>query len=276
MPNRMRVVLNVHGGQQGVADTMEGLVKRNMRSIRAGKVGRCPDKPNTNDGIWRDAVTAQSEGKWTAGTLACWKAAERRVEGDVGACFGFEGARPVWISGQGVAVGFAGRERVKGLGHEKGRSNEFMVLGIDDNCAYAVRDVNNAIAHLNARRIKSQGLPRLYESGVRYKTEGSPELWWDAEEILSHGHDDCEGLAAYRAGELINAGHDASVYTRLIKGPAESMGGAPKGRLFHAVTQVRQPDGSLVYEDPSAILGMKVPPYYQDYSRKQRAKGLPL
>ena len=276
-PARMRVVLNVHGGQEGLADVMEGLVLRNMRSIRSGAIGRAPNRATDNkDGIWRDAVSARRENLVSPATLAAWKAAEQRVhEGDSAARVCFEDGRPAYVTGAGDVVGFV-RSPSVGVAHDHGRSNEFMVLAIDDDSAYAVRDVNTAIAKHNARRMRSQDLPLLYESGVRYQTEGSPELWWDAEEILSHGHDDCEGLAAYRAGELINAGHEAEVYTRLINGPASTMGGGPRSRLFHAVTRVRNPNGSLVYDDPSMVLGMPTPTWYMDYAAKRRAKGLPL
>lgn len=276
-PARMRVVLNVHGGQQGLADVMEGLVRRNMRSIRSGAIPRSPRKAtDSKDRIWRDGVSAARENLISPCSLAAWKAAEQRVhEGDSAARVCFEDGRPAYVTGAGDVVGFVSSPSV-GVRPDHGRSNEFMVLAIDDDSAHAVRDVNTAIARHNARRLRSQGLPLLYESGVRYQTEGSPELWWDAEEILSHGHDDCEGLAAYRAGELINAGHDATVYTRLIKGPASSMGGGPRSRLFHAVTRVRNADGSLDYEDPSAILGMPVPEWYLEHSAKMRAQGRPI
>ena len=286
-PARMRVVLNVHGGQQGLADVLEGLVQRNVRSLRSGEIRyRAPKQANTRDGIWRDAVTAQSDGVWTAGTLAAWHTAEQRVlEGDKNACIGLDNGVPVLVSGRSV-VGYLsasphgsyGQERVQGLGQDRGRANEFMVLTVNDATASAVRDVNTAIARHNARRIESQGLPRLYDSGVFYETEGSPELWWDAEEILRVGHDDCEGLAAYRAGELITAGHDAEVYCRLIQGPADTMGGGAGTRLFHAITKVNMPDGSTWYDDPSAnvVPGMPVPDWYTDYAQKQRKSGKPL
>ena len=121
---------------------------------------------------------------------------------------------------------------------------------------------------------------------MKYKTEGSPELWWDAEEILAHGHDDCEGLAAYRAGELINRGYDARVYTRLVKMPDSARGGSGKkgGRQFHAVTAVYGPDGRIkrdangvqMIDDPSARTGMPRPEWYVDFARSMRAKGKDL
>lgn len=269
----MRVVLNVHGGQQALADVMEGLVQRNMRSIRAGRVPRAPSRVNCTDGVWRDAVTASKDGCVTAGTLAAWRTAEERIYGeDSAARIGFESGRPVYVSGSGAVMGFAGGERVRVPG-DRGRTNEYMMLTIDDSTASPVVDINNAIARHNAKQIEAKGLPRLYSGSIRYQTEGSPELWWDAEEIARRGHDDCEGLAAYRAGELINAGHDASVYCRLIEGPASGMGGGSGVRLFHAVTKIRQPDGSVVYDDPSAVLGMPVPRWYMDQSRRRRAAG---
>jgi hypothetical protein len=75
-----------------------------------------------------------------------------------------------------------------------------MILGIDDELGTPIREVNTAIARHNARRIAKCGYPCLYTSGVRYQVEGTPELWWDVDEILANRHDDCEGLAAYLAG----------------------------------------------------------------------------
>lgn len=277
-PARMRVVLKTHGGQEGLADVMEGLVRRNVRSIRAGKVPRAPEKAtHPSDPIWRDAVSATRDKVISPGTLAAWRAAEARVfAGDAVASICFESGRPAFVSGSGSVVGFVGSPSVK-VAQDHGRSNQFMVLAIDDNSAFAVRDMGDAISRHNAKRIKSQGLPELYKSGVYYKTEGSPEHWWDAEEILAHGHDDCEGLSAYRAGELINAGYVAGVYTRLIEGPATGMGGnGPRSRLFHAVTKAHLPDGSYLIDDPSAVLGMPTPEWYIDYAAKRRAQGLPL
>jgi len=163
----------------------------------------------------------------------------------------------------------------------KGRVTEYMYLSLDDDKALPVREIGDAIARHNARRIETQGLPPLYKTNVKYSTEGTPEKWWDAEEILSQGQDDCEGLAAYRAGELMLQGFDAHVDTRPIEKPEQFAGGKKGGRLFHALVRV---DGYLggpkfdapVYDDPSVRLGMPVPDWYLNYAKKRRAQGRAL
>ncbi len=84
--------------------------------------------------------------------------------------------------------------------------------------------------------------PALYQSGVYYCRDerGKEKQWWDIPAVLANGCADCKALAAWRAAELIVAGHAAEpyVFTR-------------DGNLFHVVVRV----GNQV-EDPSAILGM--------------------
>ncbi len=64
----------------------------------------------------------------------------------------------------------------------------------------------NFIAKHNARLLAERpDLPLLYESGVRYEREW-PEVWCDFLAMLEQGHEDCDGLAAARAGELMARG----------------------------------------------------------------------
>ena len=291
---RMRVVLNVHGGQQALADVLDGLIDRNARAVRTGAAPPFTREVLNDRGIdpkaqaWRDAVVAGKDAYLSGRTAAAWYAGTLRANGEdvrlgfdrgAPAVYDTSGASPVLIQS------FAG-PRVN-LPATEGRTDERMLIAIDDDQAQPVCEINTAIALHNARRIKQKNLPPLYKSGVRYKTEGSPELWWDAEEILAHGHDDCEGLAAYRAGELINQGYDARVYTRLVQKPSTEMGGSGKkgGRLFHAITRVYSgPDGeplrtkygTPVYDDPSARLGMPTPDWYLKFAREMRAQGRDL
>lgn len=297
---RMPVILTVHGGSHALADVMQGLVERNERSIRSGVVpfASAVQLPTDGDQKWRDAVTAMGDGVASAGTVAAWRAAEERVKGRdarvalvsgipavalmnreslVGLIPPAPGASPVTVAGFESYVGaLAAQGEQRAYRDDFGPVQEQMLLTLDDGYALPVREVNTAIARHNALRIKALGLPKLYSSGVVYKTEGSPELWWDAEEILRNGHDDCEGLAAYRAGELMLEGHDAIVDTRFIQAPDR------EGRLFHAVTRVRTPDPRAPlgfrdeYDDPSARLGMPIPTWYREYCARRRAEGLRL
>lgn len=291
---KMRIILNVHGGQQGLANVMEGLVQRNVRALKEGTA-----LPFSESGVkidpkakaWKDAPHAMADGYASNKTAAAWAVASLRAQGRQ-ARLGFHSGIPAVyvVNSSGVPELFTlfGGAEVGYLRPTEGRSDERMILTIDDDQAMPVREVNQAIAVHNARRIREKNLPPLYKSGVKYKVEGSPELWWDAEEILRNGHDDCEGLAAYRAGELLAKGFDARVYTRLVKHPSKEMGGSGKpggGRLFHAVTKVYTnpagervlaPDGTPVYDDPSKRLGMPVPDWYQKFADQMRSEGKDL
>jgi hypothetical protein len=65
---------------------------------------------------------------------------------------------------------------------------------------------------------------------------------------------------------------EADVYTRYIESP----GG--KGRLFHAITRVRDPATGRVlgYDDPSPRLGMPVPDWYKSFAAAVRREGREL
>ncbi len=221
---RMPVILTVHGGSSALADVMEGLVERNVRAIKTGTVpfASAVRLPNTGDRTWLDAPTALADGIGSAGTMAAWRAAEERVKAESLAVSGIrspharialvngvpaavlvdESGRvrvipPVGGTAQPMSVGafspaqFGLRNEARNYEIDEGPVQEQMLLTLDDDYALPVREINTAIARHNAHRIKKKGLPLLYESGVVYKTEGTPELWWDAEEILRNGHDDC-------------------------------------------------------------------------------------
>jgi len=60
----------------------------------------------------------------------------------------------------------------------------------------------NWLAQENAILLRAQpDLPLLYDSGVTYRRE-TDETWCDFLNMLAQGHEDCDGLAAARAGEL--------------------------------------------------------------------------
>lgn len=123
-------------------------------------------------------------------------------------------------------------------------------------------------------------LPGLYESGIRYETE-EVETWSDYLNTLIQGHEDCDALAAIRAGELRARGWRA-MRPRDEDDPVRYPGDEgyglarrlrPKsiaaevilttrtepGRpgLYHCVVKYRLPGNPKVfYDDPSARLGM--------------------
>lgn len=133
----------------------------------------------------------------------------------------------------------------------------------------AYRWLCRTLAIWNLARLDSWGVPRLYESSIRYGTPKRQELL-DALAIYRQGWADCGPLAAYRVAELWKAGErgpdpkrpwvggaDIRIYSRPV--------GPNRVRLYHA--QVRRgPQAGLVQlhgkwsqkiEDPSRILGMK-------------------
>lgn len=306
----MEVWLTNHGGQNATLRILDGLVDRNARAIKEGKLPRLTpaiDASGTVRGalsrmsyveepVWYDGLESMRRGRVNARVLAAWLAAERRLDGRetrLGINDGIAVAQ-VGEAGVGGTTSWRCQDVSRAFGRmsthgpglvgaipqdpDRGRVVECLYLGLDDDKALPVREIGDRIADHNARRILSQGLPRLYESGVVYKTEGSPERWWDAEEILANGHDDCEGLAAYRAGELLadDVVRDARVWTRLIQKPPDANGVRRGGRIFHAMTQIRTKDGRLIYDDPSVTLGMPVPNWYRDFAAQRRAAGQPL
>lgn len=128
----------------------------------------------------------------------------------------------------------------------------------------------NWLARENARILRSRpDLPGLYAAGVRYRREPD-EVWCDYINLLAQGHEDCDGLAAARAGELLARGWKA--LGKADGGYAEAARGKPKSihaevmlrtrtergkpGLYHCVVRYRV--GRTWYrDDPSARLGMK-------------------
>jgi hypothetical protein len=127
----------------------------------------------------------------------------------------------------------------------------------------------NWLAQENARIwAQSASLPLLYDSGVIYQLE-QDETWTDYLTMLTQGWEDCDSLAAARAGELLALGHralregdagfseaqrvrpkaiEAEVYLTTRTKP-----GVPG--LYHCVTRYRL-GRRWFTDDPSARLGM--------------------
>ncbi|MCB9686021.1 MAG: hypothetical protein H6738_24485 [Alphaproteobacteria bacterium] len=130
----------------------------------------------------------------------------------------------------------------------------------------------NWLARENAIILRARpDLPGLYTAGVRYRRE-QDETWCDYLNLLAQGHEDCDGLAAARAGELLARGSEA--LTRKDGGyrDARRLGltsieaqvlllttsdGRSPGQ-YHCIVRYRV--GSRWYrDDPSARLGMPLP-----------------
>ena len=127
----------------------------------------------------------------------------------------------------------------------------------------------NWLARENARILQSRpDLPGLYQAGVVYRREAD-ETWCDYINLLAQGHEDCDGLAAARAGELLAKGIDAmrpgddgfaeARRAGLSTIPAEVMlttrsrPDAPG--LYHCIVRYRV-GRTWHRDDPSARLGM--------------------
>jgi len=131
--------------------------------------------------------------------------------------------------------------------------------------------VLNALAEWNAeilRMVPASKLPNLYDSGVIYQREPF-ELWSDVIHTLRAGHEDCDALSAWRAGELMGRGWRAlspadggyadAVQLRPEHIEAEVMlrtrSEPVQPGLYHCIVRYRV--GNHWYrDDPSTRLGM--------------------
>ena len=93
--------------------------------------------------------------------------------------------------------------------------------------------------------------PKLYASGVRYRTEKPklkgtpiPEEWLSIPYVIRQGWGDCEDLACWRTAELLQQGVKAQ--------PVFTFRRVGRFSIYHIM--VRLPDGTI--DDPSRRLGM--------------------
>lgn len=130
----------------------------------------------------------------------------------------------------------------------------------------------NHLAQENKRILRTNpDLPLLYDSGVYYQNE-ERETWCCYLSMLAQGHEDCDGLSAARAGELMargaralrpgDGGYKAARRRGLKSIPAEvyMTTRVPEGRtgLYHCVVKYKV-GGRIYRDDPSARLGMLDP-----------------
>lgn len=128
----------------------------------------------------------------------------------------------------------------------------------------------NWLAQENARILSTRpDLPLLYDSGVVYRRE-SDEVWCDYLNMLAQGHEDCDGLAAARAGELLargvaalragDPGFDDAKKQDLKRLRAEVLittrSSEDEPGLYHCITRYKV-GGRWYRDDPSARLGMR-------------------
>jgi hypothetical protein len=130
-------------------------------------------------------------------------------------------------------------------------------------------DLLNLLARHNRRYlVRDPRFPLLYDSGVVYVRE-SVELWGDAPSTLAQGHEDCDALSAWRAGELLargagalrpgEAGFEQASKARLMSIPAEVMMTTRtkpgESGMYHCIVRYKVGD-AWFRDDPSARLGM--------------------
>lgn len=129
------------------------------------------------------------------------------------------------------------------------------------------------LARHNAELLRERcDLPLLYDSGVYYQREDE-ETFLDYVNLLEQGHEDCDGLAAARAGELIARGYRAlrpedggfelAQRLRPESIPAwvqlRTRGSHGASNLYHCIVLYRV--GHEAWnDDPSARLGMFAEP----------------
>ena len=127
----------------------------------------------------------------------------------------------------------------------------------------------NWLGRENARQLVTDpNLPGLYDSGVRYRRE-TEETWSDYRNLLAQGWEDCDALAAARAGELVargaralgrgDGGYADATRLRLTTIPAQVFmrTRTERGRpgLYHCLVRYRV-GATIHFDDPSARLGM--------------------
>lgn len=127
----------------------------------------------------------------------------------------------------------------------------------------------NWLARCNARLLRERPtLPLLYATSVRYGRE-EEETWSDYIQLLAQGWEDCDALAAARAGELIARGWKALSPRDPGYAEAKALGLTSIPSEVALTTQIRRGEhglyhcvvryvvgGTAWFDDPSARLGM--------------------
>ncbi|MCB9765630.1 MAG: hypothetical protein H6739_38000 [Alphaproteobacteria bacterium] len=142
-------------------------------------------------------------------------------------------------------------------------------LAFDENAALRLL---NWLATENARILRSRPeLPLLYDTGVVYRRERS-ETWSDVICMLAQGWEDCDALAAARAGELMARGfralapgeggyataHALALDTIHAEVMLTTRSEPDRPGLYHCITRYRVGE-RWHRDDPSARLGMNGP-----------------
>lgn len=123
----------------------------------------------------------------------------------------------------------------------------------------------HAIAAANAEILAGNPrFPLLYRAPVVYQNEQG-EVWRTADKVLREGVEDCDGLACWRAGELMARGYRAvfpfeKAYPLAQRLRPARISARPvllrmDAGLYHCIT-VYELGGETFVDDPSQRLGM--------------------
>lgn len=122
----------------------------------------------------------------------------------------------------------------------------FTPTSSEDDNAYALRCLLDCLIGLNNSFIRYGGnirIPKLYESGVRYKRT---QVWDTLPALYQRGYGDCKSLTAALIAQYTAQGVECAPVFRFARRPDGS------GSLdFHILVQT-----AAAFEDPSKILGM--------------------
>lgn len=113
--------------------------------------------------------------------------------------------------------------------------------------SFALRALLDCLTTINVAALRRHSLPRLYESGVRYRRI---QIWEPILEVYERGEADCKALSAILIAEYTVRGIDAVPVFRFARNS--------DGNDFHILVMVPKRNGldRTLFEDPSAKLGM--------------------
>ena len=252
----MLIRLDIQGAPSAVEGLAEWLVRENRRQLEttSARVRENLAKLVENDARtwwWSDLSGMQATGEVSRFSLAAIRVALARQEGRRAQLL-LDGGGP-WNL----------HDRYESYGRLQ-RITPPVRIHLAAGEEQSVR-LLNWLVWWNAGVLRSlPGLPLLYESGARYERE-SEETWSDVFNLYLQGWEDCDALAAARAGELRARGWRA--LSKDDPGYAEAKGRdlrtiqadvvlrTRNGTLYHCICRYRV-GSETFYDDPSARLGM--------------------
>ena len=252
----MLIRLDIQGAPSAVEGLAEWLVRENRLQLEGASARLRENLRNfaendTRSWWWSDFSGVQATGQVSRFTRAALLVALDRLDGR---------SSRIALVGNGpwtVLVGDRTFGRLE-------RISPPLRVQIDAGEKQSVR-LLNWLAWWNEGVLRSlPGLPLLYKSGARYARE-SEETWSDVFNLHLQGWEDCDALAAARAGELRargwralgrdDPGYAVAREADLRTIPADVVLRTRNGTLYHCICRYRV-GSETYYDDPSARLGM--------------------